>query len=296
MGGSLDGRCIIVTGAGTGLGAAYAMASAAAGASVLVNDIDPVTSSGVAQQIRAAGGAAVGFAGDVADWDQAGEVVATCVREFGAVDGLVNNAGILGTLRKIFEEAPDARRILEVNVLGTMHLTAHVTKRMVESSTRGSIVNVTSGNQCGHKFVSTYGASKGAVASYTYAWARELKEHGIRVNAISPNAATNQLEQVIAQLGENPEKHHAVLPSLDDNASVVTYLLSDLSAGLTGQVLRVAHGTIAVMSHPLLVEPLVEVSQWTPEELASLVQAQLLDHLQPLGIATAQIRPTDVVF
>jgi NAD(P)-dependent dehydrogenase (short-subunit alcohol dehydrogenase family) len=74
-------------------------------------------------------------------------VVDRCVAEF----GLVNNAGIVGTLREIWREQPDARRIIDVNVLGVMHMAAHTTRVMVESRTRGSIVNISSGNQCGHR-------------------------------------------------------------------------------------------------------------------------------------------------
>jgi NAD(P)-dependent dehydrogenase (short-subunit alcohol dehydrogenase family) len=292
----LAGRRIVVTGAGIGLGAAYAEAIAAAGASVLVNDLEPEPAEATAARITDAGGWAVSCAGDVADWDSAGAVVDQCVAEFGGIDGLVNNAGIVGRLRKIWEEQPDARRTIDVNVLGVMHMAAHTTRVMVESGTRGSIVNVSSGNQCGHLWVSTYGASKGAVASYTYAWARELEEHGIRVNAISPNAYTNQHDEIIEQLGYNPEVNHAVYPSKEDNAAVVVYLLSDASSKLNGQNLRVAHESLCVMSHPMIVNPMAKVTTWSHDSVAEAFTEQLDDQLQPLGVALGDVTPIKIVY
>ena len=275
----LEGRRIVVTGGGMGLGAAYAEAAGAAGAAVLVNDVRLELAVETARRITDAGGRAAPFAGDVADWDSAGAIVDHCVGEFGGIDGLVNNAGIVGQVRKVFEEREDARRTIEVNVLGTLFVTTHATRVMVESGTRGSIVNVSSGHLCEHLSVSTYDASKGAVAAYTCAWARELAEHGIRVNAVSPNACTDQHRETIEHPGY-PQVNHTVYPSEEDTAAVVTFLLSDASGRLNGQNLRVAHGSLGLMSPPMIIHPMATVPAWSVESIAAAFDDQLGEQLQ----------------
>jgi NAD(P)-dependent dehydrogenase (short-subunit alcohol dehydrogenase family) len=291
----LEGRRILITGAGSGLGAAYADAAAAAGAAVLVNDIDEALASETANRIQAAGGHAVPFAADVSDWDSAGEIVERCLSELGGIDGLVNNAGILGLVRPIHEEQENARRTIEVNVLGVLFVGAHVARAMVAAGHGGAIVNATSGAQCGLVLQGTYSASKGAVASYTYSWSRDLEEHDIRVNAIAPNSPTAQLESLIEQLGYNPEVNHTAYPSKEDNAAVVVYLLSDRSAKLNGQVVRVQHEAINLMSHPMIIDPRVEMEAWTVDTVARAFDDGLAEQLQPVGVAAAAVQPGAVI-
>jgi NAD(P)-dependent dehydrogenase (short-subunit alcohol dehydrogenase family) len=284
----------VVTGGGSGLGAAYAEAVAAQGAAVVVNDIDPALAADTAQRITRAGGSAVPLAGDISDSQSAKALVDRCVEAFGGIDGVVNNAGILGRLRPMTEETEDvARKVFDVNVFGTMFVAMHAARAMIATKERGSIVNVSSGNQCGHALLSTYGASKGAVSSLTYAWSVDLAEHGIRVNAISPNAHTGQIDEVIDQLGYNPEDR--AYPDREDNAAVVCFLLSDAANDLTGQIVRVDRGLVSVMAHPLVAEPRVPLSEWTVDSLAQAFGATLNVNLQPTGVATAQLGPVHVL-
>lgn len=292
----LNGRRVVVTGAGIGLGAVYAEAAAAAGAAVLINDIDADLAAATAERIRAAGGRAVPFAADVADWDAAALIIERCVSELGGIDGLVNNAGILGIVRPIHEEQPNAHRTIDVNVLGTLNVAAHAARVMVSAGHGGAIVNVSSGAQCGLHEQGTYSASKGAVASYTYSWARDLEEHKIRVNAIAPNAITNQHDELVAQLGYNPEKHHTHYASKEDNAAVVVYLLSPASEHVNGQVVRVQHDALTLMSHPLIVEPNAPIDAWSVDSVSKAFETELADQLQPVGVATARVTPDAAFF
>lgn len=292
---SLEDKRVVVTGAGMGLGAAYAEAAAAAGAIVVVNDVDLGLAAATMKRIEAVGGRAAAFAADVSDWDGAGAVVDHCVREFGGIDGLVNNAGILGRVRPIFEEQADARRAIEINVLGTLYVAAHAAREMVAAGAGGAIVNVSSGAQCGLLMQGTYCASKGAVASYTYTWARDLEEHNIRVNAIAPNAYTAQHDQLIEQVGYNPEANHSAYPSREDNAAVVVYLLSDESEKVNGQVVRVQHGAINLMSQPMIIHPDVSMEEWSVESVAAAFDDGLGEQLQPIGMKVGEVRPLRVV-
>ncbi len=156
--GVLDGKAVIVTGAGQGLGRAYALDAAAEGASVVVNDIDAAAAEKVAAEIAGAGGRAAPVVGSVADWDRAGELVGACLKEYGAVDGLVNNAGVLNLTPPWDESETSIRRVVEVNLLGALFVGTHAVRVMVDQGS-GSIVNITSSAQLGLSTMGTYGAT-----------------------------------------------------------------------------------------------------------------------------------------
>lgn len=175
---------------------------------------------------------------------------------------------------------------------GTIGPSVHAARAMITSG-GGAIVNVSSGNQCGHVEFATYGASKGAVSSLTYAWAAELGPKGIRVNAISPNAHTKMIDDLEAQLGGNPEERD--YPSESDNAAVVVYLLSKRASHVNGQVIRVDKDLVSVTSHPVVVEPRAAI-RYSPANVAAIFDGDLRGNLQPLGISIAAIQHTDLLY
>ena len=192
MSGILAGKSVVVTGAGRWLGEAFAVHAAHAGASVVVNDVDAECARRVVDTIREHGGRAVASGASVAVAEQAEELVAGCVAEFGRIDGLVNNAGLnYETLP--WEDEPDAmRELVEVNVLGPMYTGVAAMRAMLPHG-GGSIVNISSGASFGQRKLGTYAASKCAVASLTYAWALDCEQVGIRVNAVCPLAHTRMV-------------------------------------------------------------------------------------------------------
>src|SRR6202044_2759762 len=119
-------------------------------------------------------------------------IIERCVTEFGAIDGLVNNAGIVRFAPITEQTEADLRACFEVNALGTAFPGVHAARRMLAQG-HGSIVNVSSMDHCGAPDLTAYGASKGAAASFTYGWAAELRNTNVRVNAISPTAHTGQI-------------------------------------------------------------------------------------------------------
>lgn len=286
---ALGGRRVVVTGAAVGLGAAYAVAAAEAGAAVIVNDLDEANADVTAEAIRAQGGVADVFIGDVSDWEVARSLIAFCVERLGGIDGLVNNAGVFGRVAGVLDAEPGAvERVIRVNVLGSIYPSVHAARAMAAAGRGGAIVNVTSGNQCSAAMVATYGASKGAIASLTYAWSEELGEHDIRVNAISPNAVTPMMAKALEETGGVNIEGERPMPSVEDNAAVVTYLLSDLSSDLTGQVVRVDHEAVSVMSHPVVVSPRASIS-FGLEAVRAAFDGPLKEALQPSGISVASV-------
>jgi NAD(P)-dependent dehydrogenase (short-subunit alcohol dehydrogenase family) len=280
--GHLDDKAVVVTGAGRGLGAAYARLAAAEGAAVVVNDVDEALASGVVDEIRAAGGQAVADGNDIADWDGAGALIQRCRTEFGAIDGLVNNAGIFRLADPRAQDPAEFRAVIEVNLLGSAYCGLRAIRAMLDRGC-GSVVNVSSGAQAGAAAMAAYGASKGAIASLTYCWAMDLAGTGVRVNAVSPNGHTRMADEFERYLGDRGHGQNlGKAPEL--NAPAVVYLLSDAAAEVTGQVVRIDGDELSLMTHPAVLEPPARSPQWTVDEVAAAFAAQLGVVRQRLGL------------
>ncbi|WP_333756077.1 3-oxoacyl-ACP reductase [Streptomyces sp. IBSBF 3352] len=262
----LEGRTAIVTGAGRGLGRAEARELARLGAAVVVNDYGQPGRDGtgaasagpaeeVAAEIRAAGGRAVAHTGDVADFGQAGGLVATALAEFGSLDVLVNNAGILRD-RMVFsmaEEEWDA--VIRVHLKGhfntVRHAAAHWRERAKATGAPvyGRIVNTSSeAFLAGSAGQPNYAAAKGGIVGLTTSSALALGKYGVTVNAICPRARTRMTEEVFAGLAPPEEGLDPLAP--EHVAPLVGYLASPAAAGITGQLLVVHGGMVAVVERP----------------------------------------------
>jgi NAD(P)-dependent dehydrogenase (short-subunit alcohol dehydrogenase family) len=288
--GVLDGKAVIVTGAGRGLGAAYAVHSAEHGASVVVNDVDAAEAEQVVGTIVDGGGQAIAHIADVSSWPAAEGLVARCVKEFGRLDGLVNNAGIIRVGRPEGMGGDDYRDVISVNVLGSCYCGTHAMRHMVRQGS-GAIVNVTSGAQAGSSLLAAYAASKGAIASLTYSWAIDLAGTGVRVNAISPMAETRMFDPALRS--ERPEPGQPAGPRPVDNAPVVVYLLSDESLRLNGQVVRVDGSRLSLMTHPSVLDPVLTAPRWSVETVKEAFRSELDLHVIPLGVRRVSEIPLD---
>lgn len=278
----MDGKAVVVTGAGRGLGAAFATYLAASGAGVVVNDVDADVVAEVCGRIRAAGGAAAPCVASVADPLDAERIIDTAVTEFGALHGLVNNAGLNYTAMPWDDDAARARELVEVNVLGVVNVGLAAIARMREAGA-GSIVNVSSGALLGQRGLGAYAASKGAVASLTWSWALDLEDAGIRVNALCPKAYTRMV-------WESPRRAELSGPTEtpDRIAPVVRFLLSDRAAGITGQVVRCTGTQLHLLGSPTFKAPVLERDEW---DLASVERAfaeVLGGVLEPYGLERRQ--------
>src|ERR1700754_3530940 len=204
--GVVDGRVVIVTGAGGGIGRAHALAFAAEGARVVVNDIgvgldgSPAGGGSAAQsvvdEITAAGGEAVANGSNVADWDQAANLIQTAVAAFGGLDVLVNNAGIVRDrmFANTSEEEFDA--VIAVHLKGHFATMRHAAGYWRAQSKAGDpvdarIINTSSGAGLqGSVGQANYSAAKAGIAAMTLVAAAEMGRYGVTVNAIAPSART----------------------------------------------------------------------------------------------------------
>jgi NAD(P)-dependent dehydrogenase (short-subunit alcohol dehydrogenase family) len=227
------------------------------------------------EEIRASGGAAVSSGHSVTDPAAAEELIDLCVTRFGGIDGLVNNAGLFHQADPRDEDLDRVRAMVGVNLMGTLHCGLAAIGRMREG---GSIVNVTSGTHLGHPGSAVYGATKGAVASLTYGWALDLLPTGIRVNAISPLAITD--------MKLPPYDGHA---RPEEIAALVTFLLSERSAGITGQVVRRGRRGLGLISHPAI-GAMAESDVWEVDDIDRAFRDTFRD-LEPIGYGDHRVVP-----
>ncbi len=201
-----DGRVAIVTGAGTGLGRSHALALAERGAKVVVNDLGSAmdgtgASSGPAQtvvdEIRAGGGEAIASGADITDADQVSGMVAAAIDTWGRVDILVNNAGILRDKSFMKMELDDFRKVIDVHLLGTVNCTKAVWPIMREQGYGRIVLTSSSSGLYGNFGQSNYAAAKAAMIGLCNALHLEGEKYDIRVNVLSPAAATRMVRDLV---------------------------------------------------------------------------------------------------
>jgi len=296
----LRDKVVIITGAARGLGEAHARACAAEGAAVVVTDIEQGEVERVAEEIRSAGGVALAVGGDISSWAVCEQVVDVAKREFGRVDGLVNNAAITIPTAPFEETEELIRRHFEVNVYGTFFMSIVASRAM---NGKGSIVNTTSGSQSGTPFSSMYGATKGAISSLTYCWALDFAAAGsqVRVNALSPHAATPMMTASAEFFKDKgiSSKLKSAAPDPSTVSPVVVYLLSDSSNQVNGQVVRMQDGRLlSLTTHPANLNPPLYRDSWTPQDIAAAFEDELTAKQLPTGAtyynATVVEPPTDL--
>ena len=263
--GSLDGRVAIVTGAGRGIGREHALLLARRGASIVVNDLggandgsgsDAGPAQQVADEITDAGGRAVANTDSVSDWGGAEKLVHQAVTEFGRLDIVVNNAGILrdAFVAGMAEEQWDS--VIGVHLKGHAAVLHHAAaywkfRSKAGDLVRASVINTVSasGTFLPNPGQANYGAAKAGIAALTQVAALELERYGVRVNAIAPVART-RLTLATPGMGaifaaEVPEgEFDAFAPA--NIAPIVAYL-ADPGCSLTGKVFAVQGGAISLL-------------------------------------------------
>jgi NAD(P)-dependent dehydrogenase (short-subunit alcohol dehydrogenase family) len=284
---SLDGKVAIVTGAGRGIGRAEALLMAAEGASVVVNDLggdftgegkDDRPAQLVVDEITSAGGRAAANYDNVADWDGAKKLVDQAIGAFGGLDILVNNAGILRDKMSFNMDEADWDAVINVHLKGhfcpSRHAATYWRSRSKETGepVNAKIVNTSSESGLyGNAGQLNYAAAKAGIAAMTIVLARELQKTGVRVNAIAPVART-RLTETVAGGGFMDRKEGDTLDRFapENVAAVVAWLASDLSEGVSGQVVKVQGGLAQVVQGWRPVSQITSDAEWTVESVNKL--------------------------
>jgi meso-butanediol dehydrogenase/(S,S)-butanediol dehydrogenase/diacetyl reductase len=251
MSGRLEGRRIIVTGGARGIGAAFARALAAEGAAVVVGDIDEDAARATAESIAATGRRASAVGVDVSDPDSVAALFTRADEEFGGLDVLFNNAGLLRQQAFLDITEADWHLLHDVNVRGVLLCTQQAARRFLAAGS-GKIVNTcsTSSRQPSADYAA-YATTKAAVLSLTQSSARALAPHGITVNGIGPGIVDTELWNSARSAGQaRPLADYAAQIPLgrparpEDIAPTAVFLASRDSDYITGQLLMVDGGMV----------------------------------------------------
>jgi 3-oxoacyl-[acyl-carrier protein] reductase len=246
--GKLANKVALVTGASKGIGAGIAKALAADGASVVVNySTSKEGADKVVAEIKAKGGKAVAVQGDFSKKEDIGKVFAEVKKTFGRLDTLVNNAGVYNFTPLDQVTAEEYHRIFDLNVLGLLLSSKESLKYFGPEG--GSIINIGSVvSSLTPPGSSVYTATKGAVDAITHVLAKELGPKKIRVNSINPGMVETEGVHAAGFIGSDFEKNAVAQTPLgrigqpEDIATVATFLASDDSKWLTGELLKAGGG------------------------------------------------------
>ncbi|OBB16092.1 short-chain dehydrogenase [Mycolicibacterium setense] len=284
--GALEGRVAVITGAGRGIGREHALLFASEGASVVVNDLggsnagegtDAGPAHEVVAEIRAAGGKAVANTENIATWDGAKSLVQQAVDEFGRLDVVVNNAGILrdSFIPTMTESDWDA--VVSVHLKGHFSVLRHAAEYWKAQSKAGdqpnaAVINTASGSgtTIPNAGQANYGSAKAAIAALTLVAADELERYGVRVNAIAPIARTRltlATPGMGALMAEPEDESEADLFSPANISPLVAYLATE-KCPITGRVYAVQGGAISQLAGWHDVETIETDGLWLIDDIA----------------------------
>ena len=277
--GMLDGKTVIVTGAGRGIGRDFALVMAAEGANVVVNDLggdatgegaDLSPAQQVVEEIRAAGGKSVVNGDSVASWEGANRIIKTAVDAFGTVHGVVNNAGILRD--RIFHQmsVDEWKAVIDVHLNGSFYM-ARAVAPIFRSEGRGRFVHMTStSGLIGNFGQANYAAAKLGIVGLSKSIALDMQRYGVTSNCISPFAWSRLIGTIPT---DTPEQAARVerMKTMETGkiAPLAAFLMSDAAAEVSGQIFGVRANEIFLMGQSRPIRSVHRAEGWTPDTVAN---------------------------
>jgi NAD(P)-dependent dehydrogenase (short-subunit alcohol dehydrogenase family) len=274
----LEGKAIVVTGAGRGIGRDIALLAAREGAKVVVNDLgaavdgagtDASPAAQVVAEIKELGGAAVANADSVSDPKGAERIVGAALDIFGRVDGVVNNAGILRD--RIFHKMSydDFKSVIDVHLMGSFNVAKAAALHFKEQGS-GSYVHFTStSGLVGNYGQANYSAAKLGIVGLSKSIALDMARFHVRSNCVSPFAWSRMIGTIPAETeAEKKRVERSKTMSTAKIAPMVVFLLSELSKDVSGQIFAVRKNEVFLMSQSRPLRSLARTEGWTPQTLA----------------------------
>ncbi len=267
-------KVVVITGAGSGIGREFALAFAAQGARVVVNDLGRSEDGGsaaesVVAEIRAAGGQAVASIDSVAEWDAAQRIVQTALDNFGQVDCVVNNAGILRDRFFFNMSLEEWQAVINVHLNGSFYV-ARAAAPHFKAQASGAYIHMTStSGLIGSPGQANYSAAKLGLVGLSKTIALDMARYNVRSNCIAPFAWTAMTASVPT---DDPETAARIekLKTMEPHkiAPLAVYLASDAGAGVSGQIFGVRANEIYLYSQPRVIRSVHRSDGWTPESIA----------------------------
>ncbi|GGL80804.1 SDR family NAD(P)-dependent oxidoreductase [Wenxinia marina] len=295
---AVEGKVVLVTGAGRGIGRAIAMAMAAEGARVVVNDlgvgvdgggVDGGGDAGPAEQtaadIRAAGGEAVANTDSVADWDGAHRIVAQAMDTFGRIDAVVNNAAILrdAIFHKMTRD--DWDRSISVILTGSFNVSRAAAPEFRRQESGAYVHIASTSGLIGGMGQANYGAAKLGLQGLSKAIAVDMRRFNVRSNIVAPTAFTRMTESIPTETPEQRARAAArrTIPP-ERNAPIVVYLASDRAAGVSGQIFYTRDNELYLFSQPRPIRQAHTAEGWTAQTIADHVMPVFAPNFVPLDL------------
>jgi NAD(P)-dependent dehydrogenase (short-subunit alcohol dehydrogenase family) len=288
----LEGKVVLVTGAGGGIGRDFALAMAASGAKVLVNDLGTSVkgegASGapaqkVADEIRAAGGTAAASTDSVADWTSANRIVQAALDHFGRLDAVVNNAGILRDRFFFNMSVEEWRAVIDVHLNGSFYV-ARAAAPHFKAQESGAYLHMTStSGLVGNLGQANYSAAKLGIVGLSKSIALDMAKYRVRSNCIAPFAWSRMIGSIPS---ETPDQQARVekLKSMETAkiAPLAVVLVSDEARAISGQVFGVRANELFLFSQNRPLRSVHRDGGWTPETVAAHALPALRAGFYPL--------------
>ena len=274
----LEGKAVLVTGAGGGIGRDFALAMAAAGASVVVNDIgasvhgegkDAGPAQKVVDEIRKAGGKAVASTDSVAEWQSANRIVECCLDNFKRIDAVVNNAGILRDRFFFNMSIEEWKAVIDVHLNGSFYV-ARAAATHFKAQQSGACVHMTStSGLIGNLGQANYSAAKLGIAGLSKSIALDMQRYNVRSNCIAPFAWSRMIGSIPTETDDQKARVEK-LKTMETAkiAPLAVFLVSD-SSDVSGQIFSVRANEIFLMSQSRPIRSVHRAEGWTPETVAS---------------------------
>jgi NAD(P)-dependent dehydrogenase (short-subunit alcohol dehydrogenase family) len=302
--GMVDGKVVVVTGAGRGIGREIALLLGREGAKVVVNDVgaaldgqgnDATPAEEVVGLIKQHGGDAIADPRSVAEWQTAHDIIKGAIDRFGKLDAVINVAGILRDRMFFNMSQPEWQAVIDVHLNGTFYM-SRAAAPYFRQQNAGAYVHFTStSGLIGNVGQANYAAAKLGIMGVSNSIARDMKRFNVRSNAIAPSAWSRMIGSIPTETPDQQKRVERLKSMTPDKiAPLAVFLVSDAAKDVSGQVFGVRRNEVFLFSQPRPVRSMHRGDGWTPQTIAEHLMPAFKADFTPLEMTT-DVFPWDPV-